>query len=406
MSLRWALFHEGRLRFNSNLRLLTSAKSCPANRAPFNFTSLVLLVISYTGASQSVSQREGAITFGGVALFFLSIGLLGQVAISAYCLYGAVGRKILSWSASPLNTALACLHHGLYDRHPGRGMMGVESKDLPPEPQRPKKRQPSMRKTCPTTYKIVCVTFLFAFLIIVFAGAMYALAVHDMHPWENKTFSFFKEAPTGSDKTIATEGFDVGIHSKDNLLPHFLVFLFGLAMHIIITFTLHCAELLVNIFRDERSWRAAAKPRGTPLGNGAVKSARTSLAWMFLFVLKPVAQWLFGAQGISYRIGDIHETRSSGQILFNPIPLFVLAGVAILLAVFATCLVFRKQSGPQPATYGHLQTIIDAVDDWGKGDSGHLWWGYKGLGGDGVGIVGTSGIQEAVWPVNFQAVYH
>lgn len=56
MSLRWALFHEGTLKFNSNLRLFTSAKTCPANRAPVNYTSLVLLVISYTGASQSVSH--------------------------------------------------------------------------------------------------------------------------------------------------------------------------------------------------------------------------------------------------------------------------------------------------------------------------------------------------------------
>lgn len=37
-----------------------------------------------------------AVSFGGVALLFLGLGLLGQVAISAYCLYGAVDRKILS----------------------------------------------------------------------------------------------------------------------------------------------------------------------------------------------------------------------------------------------------------------------------------------------------------------------
>lgn len=280
-------------------------------------------------------------------------------------------------------------------------MMDVEYKDLPSGPQRPQKRQPPMRKPCRATYYIIYVLFLFAFLAIVFSCSIFGLCWYDQHNWDpRQQFSFFNEAPKGSDEEVTTTGFHVDINTKDSLLPHFLVFLFGLAMQIIITFTFHCAGLIVNVFRDQRSWRAAAKRRGTPLGNDAIKSARTSLDWMFLFILKPIAQWLFGAQGIAYR------TERFGEIEFNPIPFFVLAGVATLLTVFATCLVFRKQSGPQPATYCHLQTIVDCVDGWGKGDRDRLWWGYKGLGADRVGILGTSGIQEAVWPVSYERMYH
>lgn len=397
MSLRWALFHEGTLKFNSNLRLFTSAKTCPANRAPVNYTSLVLLVISYTGASQSVSHRNGSMSFGGIALLLLGAGLLGQVSISAYCLYGKIGRRILSWSASPLNTALACLHHGLYTRRPGRGMMGVESKGLPSGPQRPQRRQPSMRKPCGATFNIVYFLFFLAFLTIVLAVTIYTLCVHLNRV---QYYSFFNDGAPGGDRgEVSTTGISVGIQTSYVLLPQLLVFLFGLAMQSIITFALHCAELVVNVSRDEGSWRAAAEPAGTALGDGAAKSARTSLAWLFLFVLKPVLQWLFGAQGISY------SNNHGGSIEFNPVPLFVLAGVATLLAVFATCLVCRKQSGPQPAAYGDLQTLVDCIDDWGQGDTGRLWWGYKGLGAGRVGVVGTSGMQGEVWPVSFDRTY-
>lgn len=336
-------------------------------------------------------------SFGGIALLLLGAGLLGQVSISAYCLYGKIGRRILSWSASPLNTALACLHHGLYNRRPGRGMMGVESKGLPSGPQRPQRRQPSMRKPCGATFNIVYFLFFLAFLTIVLAVTIYTLCVHLNRV---QYYSFFNDGAPGGDRgEVSTTGISVGIQTSYVLLPQLLVFLFGLAMQSIITFALHCAELVVNVSRDEGSWRAAAEPAGTALGDGAAKSARTSLAWLFLFVLKPVLQWLFGAQGISY------SNNHGGSIEFNPVPLFVLAGVATLLAVFATCLVCRKQRGPQPAAYGHLQTLVDCIDDWGQGDTGRLWWGYKGLGAGRVGVVGTSGIQGEVWPVSFDRTY-
>ena len=57
--------------------------------------------------------------------------------------------------------------------------------------------------------------------------------------------------------------------------------------------------------------------------------------------------------------------------------------------------------GQLPATYGHLQSIVDLVDDWGNGGKGRIWWGDKGPvpeGHDGINVrrMGTSAQKGAV----------
>lgn len=66
-------------------------------------------------------------------------------------------------------------------------------------------------------------------------------------------------------------------------------------------------------------------------------------------------------------------------------PIFITA-----LAIFATHLLERKPKGPQPAAWGHFQTLTDLIDDRGLNPAGKLWWGNKGFLDDGIRHAGTS----------------
>ena len=43
-------------------------------------------------------------------------------------------------------------------------------------------------------------------------------------------------------------------------------------------------------------------------------------------------------------------------------------------------------SGPQPATYDHLQTLANILDQW----SPKIWWVHQGIGEDNIRHAGTS----------------
>src|SRR5258708_39056469 len=44
-----------------------------------------------------------------------------------------------------------------------------------------------------------------------------------------------------------------------------------------------------------------------------------------------------------------------------------------IFACFFTLVTLRRPRGPQPAAYGHLQTLANLVDEW----SPVMWWGHK-----------------------------
>lgn len=94
------------------------------------------------------------------------------------------------------------------------------------------------------------------------------------------------------------------------------------------------------------------------------------LSWsaVALFILKAVLHWLFGkAMAYSYNWGIFLRTP---QLLY-------LAIGSVLLATLVVFIALQRPKGNQPATYGHLQTLVDLVDEW------HLmmFWGDKGLSG-------------------------
>src|ERR1700722_3745782 len=52
----------------------------------------------------------------------------------------------------------------------------------------------------------------------------------------------------------------------------------------------------------------------------------------------------------------------------------MLSGGLVPVAVFVTFIAKRRPSGPQPAAYGHIQTLTDLVDEWLP----TMYWGHKG----------------------------
>ena len=61
-------------------------------------------------------------------------------------------------------------------------------------------------------------------------------------------------------------------------------------------------------------------------------------------------------------------------ITVRAVPVFVLAATLALLAHFGGRLANDRPKGPQPATYGHIQTLADLIDDWRE----TMYWGDKG----------------------------
>jgi hypothetical protein len=129
---------------------------------------------------------------------------------------------------------------------------------------------------------------------------------------------------------------------------------------------LHCAELISNLRRDEQTWNQCySSHKYTPRPN-ALFCAATSWTAITLFLLKCVLHFLFG-KGMTYAY--------NWGIFLRPPQLLYLSLGATVLAVFTTFLSFQQSVGEQPATLGHVQTLVDLVDEW------HLlmFWGDKGL---------------------------
>ena len=160
----------------------------------------------------------------------------------------------------------------------------------------------------------------------------------------------------------------------------------------VITIALHCAELIIILTRDETTWRhcSSTKPY-VPRQNSAIRAA-TSWPYVVLFVLKVVLHWISG-KGVTY-------VYNWGIFLRPPQLLYLAIGMCVMGA-FTTFLCFNAPRGPQPATFGHIQTLVNLTDDW----SLLLFWGDKGLKDRGAGIrhAGTAG--TSLRPVLLDALY-
>ncbi|MCJ1406774.1 hypothetical protein MMC19_000842 [Ptychographa xylographoides] len=412
-SLRWALQREGRLAFNSNLRLFTSARSSRPNAWYTNTCMLWCIIMSYASTSLIFmgdiphSQAPGIFSsllpanytnfVCGYALLTLAAGILGQCLIASVALYSAGSSP--TWSSSPIDTAAACVAVAAIGPVPGRCLRSVHDKEHDALPVGPLARQ----RSAYTAHKEVRVVFLCLWLTVTFAvlwggvliGVVDKLSdVDGMYP--GVSWAFLPNLPATVDlraaswdgntdmsgtMTLAIPWDVVGQFTwqdtPDPYIP-FASFCWAFALvcllQTIMTVSLHCAELLVNIIRDEKTWRRASSPSSKRSAAGLSRSPVNALhalcvsgPALTLFLYKPVLHSLFGLAVSAY---------FSVGLVMRPPQIFYLSVGALLLASFVSAFAFWPPKGPQPASFGHLQTLVDLIDEWPE-QGERMFWGRK-----------------------------
>ncbi|KAG1869409.1 hypothetical protein DFJ58DRAFT_723259 [Suillus subalutaceus] len=377
ISLRSALASESRLRFNTNLRLLTAARGWyNPNGALLNGISAVLLIISYSSASLAVcvdyqipaetSQGyELGVAFTGLPLLILGVALLLQVMIA---LSGIWAVKIFTWSSSPFDLTAALVNHAQLTPATFRCMRCVSDLDTYEGPAKPLKIQPSAWHAHPSIRKVVI--SLWGIVAACAGWAALVMYIGDKYPHMQlngpgltlQTWSFL---PNGIDS--------IGYYMPSvNFMVWILLFVNVAVIQGPLTLGLHCSELIANVIRDERQWRCATGRKGLRTAMNPVKTIFTHPICLILFVAKPFLHWMFG---LSLNISDyaLDGELSYLSVAMYSAQIWNLCIALFILACFFTFVALRRPRGPQPASYGHVQTLANLVDEW----SPVMWWGHK-----------------------------
>ena len=457
--LRWDLFREGRLRWTTNLRLLSTSRVTHATRTPSNLLYFSTLALAYTASSQifvptafsasDMGNLEGyelllGTSASGAALMILGICFFLQAAIVTW-IYLASRRHIKTWSSNTLTILLACMSSdsamaSASDNPKYSSVVStatrvshdhiLEHQLGPPPCSQPYNRQASLFATRKIAIRrTLCVISALPVLVLIWAAIV-------LNAWKRSeapsSFDSFASGPTKLNQTLqhmmstdsdtfpAIQPFSVQNDpgSGSSLINAgttiFVCLIIVFCLQVYLTFALHCAEVLINSARDQRFWEKAArrmdsKERGAPLNMNVVVSFFANPSNVILLLAKVVAHWLFNQSLLpivlfsnSYDIANWQCILT--QICYYGVPTLVLAAVALVLTGIAWYEACRSPKGPQPSTYGHLQTLMELVDEWGSGE--RLYWGDKGVTSDGLlRRAGTSGNADAVGPVHFDAEY-
>lgn len=385
-SLRWALYHEGRLKYNSNLRLFTSAKHCHANGRGANCLWALSLALAYTSVAQSFLPTLPLSALNLVyndyylspcPLLVLGFSLLCQSLLATWCLIPSKRGRILSWNSSPLNTTLAYRH--LKGSFPNGFCIAM-----------PVSRQPSCFKSVPHMKGILIGLWSLVPVTILWGIVIWFLSIKNLGQ-RDTSFS-----PTDDTGHFSPAPDDMEQYSQNAIN----VLIIGL-VQITYTMAFHAAEQAVNGSRDEVQWRKAANlDKGVSICTNSVTAALTSWKTVTLLILKPIGHWIF-----SFSCVPFYE----GELAFHPLPIFCLSCIALLLSVFVTFIVFIQPTGPQPSVYGNLELLLIFIDDWGIEENGKLYWGDRGalldFSNQVVRIAGTSDTAENLQPIRMQERY-
>lgn len=404
-SLRWALFHEGRLEFNTNLRLSTFSTTSTPNGAFFSILFFVCMALTYatgnmllvfnTSAFYTTSLNYGtSVTFDSVkdlVSLTRAMPLCLGVAILVMSLIAlwSIKRTVMpSWSSDPLNTATIGLNTSLV-RHKGRAMMSVHDRHADSSPRQPNRRQQSSRSVSNWVLRI----FILAILILVALVIWSSVIVYVGYRNGNGTSWGFFPTTTGDFSIIDGE---TGTSLKNPASATLTVFLFFfadagdgylktipearmlgvLAFYLVIqsvfTVGLHCAELQCQLVRDEAIWRDVGSSEGrlqSSIYNSIIQPLQ-SWQGAGLLIFKVVVHWLFGfAMTVDYGQG----------VLMRPPQIVYLTVAWLLFVVFLAAVTMKRPAGCLPTAYGHLQTMVDVADEWNE----RMYWGDKGLLADG-----------------------
>jgi hypothetical protein len=302
LSLRWALHQESKLDFNSNLRLFTSSRRSKANSWYINAFMAALMVLSYVStpfffiplpalSDHYVWWRGYDFQMCGLPMIILAIALLGQALVATFCTFSST--RILTWSSDPVETTSACVGDGSLHHISGCCLRAVGDGEEDVTGLRGKGQQKSAyrshRQVRTVTHWIwIPVALAFCWVGViggliqgykvstlwgVCGGGYWGFFPHSTNAW------CFPTARLTPSLMISWGG-----NSIFNSIPGMMLLLAVIQAGM--TMSLHCAELIVNVGRDEASWRRAGC-KGWSRSN-ALSSVLRSPAAILLFMLKAV----------------------------------------------------------------------------------------------------------------------
>ncbi|KAI5119841.1 hypothetical protein M0805_008407 [Coniferiporia weirii] len=379
LALKWKLAFEDdkqsktmRLEFNTNLRFLQSSYSWwSANGLASNVIMALCLAASYASSSMVLlaAANDGhyntVVSF--VAIITLGVVTLLQVLISVWAV---LSTEIPTYNTTPFDTAAALVSAKRLKRVPGRCMHSLYDK-YHVGPINPREQQMSIWDSSPQFRAIVmCIWALLAtgyfWLFIVWAmiksgmdGALpgSSWAIIPGEDTESINFSWDGEVPTAG-------------------------FLWGLGILIgfqggIVTVALTCTQALAAMIFDEELWREAATENGSDPKPGPFKGLSISWQIAAIHFADPVLHWLFG-------LAVSVDAKSGVRIC--PVQILYVSILGTVGVVAVTVSGRHMPYTRQPSTYGHLQTLVNLVDEWHR----KMYWGHKEVSCTGIGHAGTS----------------
>ncbi|KAJ5718386.1 hypothetical protein N7488_004032 [Penicillium malachiteum] len=351
-----------------------------------------------------------------IALLALGFALLGQSLLALLSYWNNL-RDIPSWGSNSLNTTLTMMIHGSVQRAPGRCMAPISTRGTSEAGlMLPRTEQPSQWQISKSARRAIVFIWALAGLSVIWFVAMILVtrstviySLHFSELWA-KLGWHFSLAWNPSQKDYMDQSYNAVSFSPDYLNDGSISVVSALVLGLVLvcaiqclqTLGLHCAELIVDLSRDEDSWRGLDANSSSSRRQKVLRSPsflKNFLSWKYdiLFIFKSLLHWLLGQSVQPY-----FDERVFFAMYYSR--LFVYAIFAICLASVLTFLVMKKPKGPQPATYGHIQTIADVVDDWSLNEEGQFWWGDKGCEGA-IRHAGMSSVRDDLGPIKMEAYY-
>lgn len=342
-----------------------------------------IVTVSLNGLNtrRAIDEDRENVFFTPGATTALGVGLLGLAAIATWQIRSV---SVLTWSTSPIENTWASVSSGHRFRGEGRCLMSVHDAAQESRSEQPQTYQRHAWAASSEVRRILVYLWALVLLSLAFFGTIFGVtkavakncpAVSMCRAYIGNSWSLLPD----TDGVTSIYNLDTtrDANSGNSLTAGLAItILFIMAVQSFLTVGLHCAELLVNMSRDEYTWRETSTKKGYKPKN-AVMNVLSSPKTMLLLALKPLIHWVYGL-GVTF-VG------SNGTYIRPPQLLYLTLSL-VLLATFATYLCFQKPKGPQPATFGHVQTLVDLIDVYGH----PLYWGHKSGVSDDVAHAGTA----------------
>ncbi|KAJ3772871.1 hypothetical protein FB446DRAFT_735164 [Lentinula raphanica] len=424
----FALERRRALQFNTNLRFFMAPRNedisifnpngtlCNLVMAFFHilaYSSLSLSKLTFTakvcsenfGPSRCPNEGWDSFCISAIPILVLGISIIVQASIA---LVGIRCTRIITWSSSPLDCAAAVLREGQVSRVPGRCMcsvLDIKGSTIEREPKKPSPIQPSAWKAHRGIRRIIKALWLSVFVCGAWGGIIVA-AWHDdtqsTSNWDTPGLESWAFIPSN-----ASNAFTFGpSFTGSPLSPVSWVICYAVLVVAqgSLALALHCSEMIVNVLHDEHIWRQAVSKKGT-------KPANPILAFFnfwpcnILRLAKYFLNWVFGfcltLQGTIAYFGDPEhpqddgsDTQSSLQVVMRSVQAWYLMIFLACFCTFITILALRQPRGTLPAAYGHIQTLVNLIDDWAPDMT--MWWGHKEGKGNYEGQEDESGDRKVI----------